>query len=68
MHAYLIHFLQGWGLHLVASVSEWVVGLSIVLFFLTFTSEFRRGKLSIKAEASEGVTNDDDASLLVAST
>jgi len=58
----------GWGLHLVASVSEWIIGLSVVVFFLTFISEFSRVKLSIKAVAlDETETTPDETSPLLTS-
>jgi len=46
-----LYALQGWGLHLASAVSEWIIGLSVILFFLTFTFEFGKIKLRLVAEA-----------------
>ncbi|KAF6028735.1 DRAM2 [Bugula neritina] len=43
----------GWGLHLASAVSEWIIGLSVILFFLTFTFEFGKIKLRLTKELKQ---------------
>ncbi|XP_067951009.1 DNA damage-regulated autophagy modulator protein 2-like [Watersipora subatra] len=52
-----------WDLHIVASISEWCVGITVVLFYLTFCYEFSKIKLRLIPERVEAST-DDDAPLL----
>jgi len=38
---------KGYKLHLMSTFSEWIMGISFVIFFLTFVGEFRRMKASL---------------------
>lgn len=46
----VVYNFQGWGLHLVSTINEWIIGLSIVVYFLTYIKDFSKIKLNIKSE------------------
>ena len=62
-----IFLFQGFGLHIVATSSEWCMGLVFVAFFFTFIREFQ--KLAIAAEIKRStqyftIPGDDSSDLL----
>lgn len=58
-------WLQGYGQHLISSISEWVIGVSALLYFLTYAVEFGKFKLRLEPEVTTSVGEDDDAEPLL---
>ncbi|XP_067949531.1 DNA damage-regulated autophagy modulator protein 2-like [Watersipora subatra] len=51
---------SGWKLHLVSTISEWIVGFCVILYFLTYSLEFRNFSLRLEPQLAETFEHEDN--------